>query len=264
MRYNSRETATLGVLMLLFTNRTIVMALGLLMCVFLAKSCTHKAQEPDRPELEKEPVIEDIKLDLPYGDTIGVTADPKIDVISSEPAQTSWKIPNIVIDKLGDISGQTIADIGAGVGYLSFKLLLREANVIATDMDETSINMMNSIAIINLDEEMKARFETRLANENDPLLLENEVDKVMMMHLVGFIDNKREYLTNLRKSIKPGGQLMIMDFKMKRLPEGYPTKENKIYPDVLEEILYDIGYQDITIDDTTLDYQYIIIAQNYK
>lgn len=249
--------------MLLFANRTIIVALSLIIYICVAGSCVQQEQKPDKSVLEEEVEVED-KMELPYNDSLGVNIDPKIDVISSEPAQTSWKIPNVVIDKLGDISGQTIADIGAGVGYLSFKLLLRQANVIATDMDESSINMMNSIAIINLDDEKKERFETRLAEEDDPLLLENEVDKAMMMHLVGFIKNKRDYLTNLRKAIKPGGQLMIMDFKMKRLPEGYPTKEFKIYPDVLEELLYDVGYDDISIDDTTLEYQYIIIAQNYK
>ena len=230
--------------------------------MFWSFSCTQKTDIPVKPIIEKE--LAEPEIELPYNDSIGGDSTPKIDVISSEPEHTSWKIPNEVIEKLGDIRGQTIADIGAGVGYLSFKLLLRQAKVIATDMDPNSIQMMNSIAIVNLDDEKKERFETRLAEEDDPLLLENEVDKVMMMHLIGFINNKREYLTNLRKAIKPGGQLMIMDFKMKRLPKGYPGKEDKVYPDELEDLLYDIGYEDIVIDDTTLEYQYIIIAQNYK
>lgn len=255
--------------MLLMKFKNYVLLGSLVVLMLWGFSCTQKSPDPvvkatiQEQSAVKEQVIEQ-EFDLPYNDSIGGDFDPKIDALSSEPEHTSWKIRDEVIEKLGDIRGQTIADIGAGVGYLSFKLLLRQANVIATDMDSNSIQMINSISIINLNDEQKERFETRLAEEGDPLLLDNEVDKVMMMHLIGFIDNKRNYLANLRKAIKPGGQLMIMDFKMKRLPEGYPTKEYKVYPDELEELLYEIGYDDIVIDDTTLEYEYIIIAQNYK
>lgn len=213
-------------------------------------------------ELSGDPLTVDVQkdLDLAYQDSL--TENPKIDIISSEPDQTSWKIPNVVIHKMGDLKGQTIADIGAGVGYFAFRLVLREANVIAIDIDPSSIDLMNSISLLNLNNDQKSRFETRLAKPDNPLLEDDEVDKAILMHLIGFIDEKRDYLANLKNAIKKGGQLMIMDFKMKRLPEGYPSKEYRMYADQLEDLLYDLGYENVIIDDTTLDFQYILTAIN--
>jgi len=233
-------------------------------------ACTSKevAESPNELVVKEEQVLIDKPskdkvqkdLDLAYQDSL--TENPKIDIISSEPDQTSWKIPNVVIHKMGDLKGQTIADIGAGVGYFAFRLVLRGANVIAIDIDPSSIDLMNSISLLNLDNDQKSRFETRLAKPDDPLLKNDEVDKAILMHLIGFIDDKREYLVNLKNAIKKGGQLMIMDFKMKRLPAGYPSKDYRMYSDQLEDLLYDVGYENVLIDDTTLEFQYILTAIN--
>lgn len=246
---------------------TVLMAIAIISICCLFSNCGAEAQSPNVEEIDTPPAEEIITGDsfdikIPYQDSVNAEEQPKIDIIGSEPDLTSWKIPNVVIHKMGDIENQTIADIGAGVGYFAFRLVLSKANVIAVDIEPSSIDLLNFIAMSNLSEEQSARFQTRLAKANDPLLEENEVDKAILMHLIGFIDNKQEYLSNLRRSIKPGGQVMIMDFKMKRLPEGYPSKEYRMYPDVLEELLYELGYTDIQIDDTTLDLQYILIATN--
>jgi heme oxygenase len=55
---------------------------------------------------------------------------------------------------------------------------------------------------------------------------------------------------------------MIMDFKMKKLDPSFPEKKYRIYPDIIEEDLYDAGYENIVVDDTSLDAQYIITATN--
>lgn len=245
---------------MLIETKRILFFLNLIICVAFFACTTEKADSPNIAVTEQdiESPSDKIDIDLPYPDSLA--DNPKIDIISSEPDQTSWKIPNVVIHKMGNLEGQTIADIGAGVGYFAFRLVLRDANVIAVDIDPASIDLMNSIAFLNLDDTQKERFETRLAKPDDPLLKEDEVDKAILMHLIGFIDDKKAYLGNLKKAVKKGGQLMIMDFKMKKLPEGYPPKKYRVYPDQLEELLYEIGYEQIEIDDTTLDYKYILTA----
>lgn len=122
--------------------------------------------------------------------------------------------------------------------------------------------MMNLFSISHLSREQQSRFQTRIAEPDDPNLKENEVDRVMVVNVVTFLGDRKRYLKELQTYLKPGGELMIMDFKMKRIDRGFPEKEYRIYADVLEEELYDIGYQNITVDDTSLDAQYIIIATN--
>ncbi|MBK8515652.1 MAG: hypothetical protein IPL55_04980 [Saprospiraceae bacterium] len=53
---------------------------------------------------------------------------------------------------------------------------------------------------------------------------------------------------------------MIIDYKMKRLPINAPPKSERIYLDKLEDMLISAGYKILDTDDTSLDYQYIIIA----
>jgi len=191
-----------------------------------------------------------------------ITDNDKLDSQRNSPENASWKIPPVVFEKIGNLEGQTVADIGAGVGYFSFLMILRKANVIAVDTDPSSLELMNIFAISNLNREQQSKFEARLADPDNPNLSENEVDRVMMMHIVTFLSDRKQYFTGLLSSLKPGGELMIMDFKMKRLDQALPSKEFRIYPDILEEELYSVGFENVIVDDTSLDDRYIVVARN--
>lgn len=229
-------------------------------CVSLLFSCGEKEKQLTKEEPITTPneVIDEKpdQLQLPITDT------DKSDAQRNTPENASWKIPPIVFEKMGDLEGQTVADIGAGVGYLSFLMILRKATVIAVDTDPRAVDMMNLFAISNLDREQQQRFEARVAPEDNANLKENEADRVMVMHVVTFLGNREGYFKDLRHSLKPGGELMIMDFKMKKLDDSFPDKKYRIYPDVIEEDLYNAGYDNIVVDDTSLDAQYIITATN--
>jgi hypothetical protein len=56
-----------------------------------------------------------------------------------------------------------------------------------------------------------------------------------------------------------GGKLLIIDFKKTDLPIG-PPKNLKLDAAQVEAELRGAGFRNIRIDDTTLDYQYIITA----
>lgn len=245
---------------MLIETKRIIVCICVLICLAIFACTSEKAETPNAVKTEEESVTpsDEIDIDLPYPDSLA--ENPKIDIISSEPDQTSWRIPPFVLDRMGDLKGQTIADIGAGVGYFAFRLVKRDANVIAVDILPSSIDFIERTAVIHLSNEELERLTTRLAKPDDPLLDNNEVDKANLMHVIGLIDNKKEYLAKLKKAIKQGGQLIIMDFKMKKLPKGYPPKKYRVYPDQLEEWLYELGYEQVVIDDTTLDYKYILTA----
>ncbi len=237
-----------------------LLIIGYVLCLCLFFSCGSKEKPGVKEEAITTPVAvveeENEELQLPITDT------DKIDSQRNNPENASWKIPPVVFEKMGDLEGQTVADIGAGVGYLSFLMILRNANVIAIDTDDAAVDMMNLFAISNLDREQQQRFEARVAPGDNANLKENEVDRVMVMHVVTFLGNRKDYFKDLRKSLKPGGELMIMDFKMKKLDPSFPEKKYRIYPDIIEEDLYNAGYENIVVDDTSLDAQYIITATN--
>lgn len=171
-----------------------------------------------------------------------------------------WQKPNMVIDLLGDLSEKSVADIGAGTGFFSLRLTPKAKKVIAIDIDPRFVNYLDSIRYLQLPESLQDRLETRLAKPTDPLLKAEEVDVAIIVNTVVYIRDRVGYLSNLKKGISPNGQLLIIDFKKKRTPVG-PPQNLKVPAFQIEEELYKAGYTEVLVNDTALDYQYIIIAR---
>ncbi|HOY07383.1 MAG TPA: class I SAM-dependent methyltransferase [Saprospiraceae bacterium] len=170
-----------------------------------------------------------------------------------------WQKPNMVISLLGDLEGKTVADIGAGTGYFTFRMVPSAKKVIGIDIDQRFINFMDSVKV-RLDDRYRDRFETRLAKPTDPLLKPEEVDAVVLVNTYGYIGNRVQYLKTLWKGITPGGRLLIIDFKKNNLPVG-PPDEYKVALSQVQRELLTSGFSIDKIDQAALDYQYIILAE---
>ena len=101
--------------------------------------------------------------------------------------------------------------------------------------------------------------ETRLVEPDNPKLRFEEVDIVTIRETYAYLPNRISYLKNLKKGIKDGGKLLIVDFKMRKLPEGPPQSE-KVPLFQVERDLEKAGYRIEFVDDLSLAYQYIIVA----
>ena len=170
-----------------------------------------------------------------------------------------WQKPGLVIEKLGDISDKVIADIGAGTGYFSLRLAPRAKKVIAIEIEPAIIRYLDSLRL-GLPKDQQNNLETRLAKINDPLLKPEEADIILIINTIAYIDKLDEYLKTVKKGLNKNGRLIIIDYKMKKLPINAPPKDERIYLDKLEDILESAGYQIAQSDDTSLDYQYILTA----
>ena len=171
-----------------------------------------------------------------------------------------WQKPDMIIDLLGDVSGKTIVDIGAGTGFFALRLAPKAKKVIAVDIDKRFTEYLDSVKVLELPEGMQNRLETRLASPRDPLLQLNEADIVLIVNTFMYIEDKPGYLKILHRGMSEGGQLLIVDFKKKRTPIG-PPSVIRVPIHVVEEALYDAGFRNIVANDTSLDYQYIVTAQ---
>ncbi len=170
-----------------------------------------------------------------------------------------WQQPDLVISLLGNLEGKTIADIGAGTGYFTFRMVPRANKVIGIDIDPRCIAFMDSVKV-RLPEKYRGRFESRLAKPQDPLLAPGEADAVMIVNTYGYIENRVDYLRILKNGMSPGGQLLIIDFKKNNFPVG-PADEFKVSLQEVEKELLKGGFQITKADTKTLDYQYIVLAQ---
>lgn len=173
--------------------------------------------------------------------------------------RTEWQNPQLILDQLGDLSQQTVADIGAGSGYFSFKLAKVAKKVIALDI--------NPKALEYIDEQKDVLgpwtdvIETRLTDRDKPELGKNEVDVVLVVNTFAYIPEQENYFIQLKENVKPNGTVVIVDFKQGDIPVG-PSEADKIDPSEVRKILRKAGFRKIKIDRGSLAYQYIISATN--
>ncbi len=174
-----------------------------------------------------------------------------------DPEREIWQKPDLVLAKLRDVTGKTVADIGAGTGYFSRRLAQKGASVIALDVDEQFLDYIDSHSHDSLN------IFTRKVLFDSPQLDSAEVDAVIVVNTYHHIENRHNYFRDVWRGMKAGGQLMIVDFKKKDTPHGPPTEMRIEGFEVLRE-LQNAGFVKVIIDVKTLDYQYIILAKKYE
>ena len=193
-------------------------------------------------------------------DTSNETGEFEAEAKAYESAdRVIWQKPDLVVEQLGNVTGKVVADLGAGTGYFSRRIAYKGATVIAIDIDPRAIQWM---------QEQKARFPVELqdrlvirqAEPDDPKLNPGEVDIVLLVNTYSYINNRVPYFTKLMESIRPGGFVVIIDFKKKDTPFGPPVEERLDLAEVVKE-LKDAGYTILKSDEESLDYQYIIKAR---
>lgn len=193
----------------------------------------------------------------------GKEVEDEFDEIVEELEDTDrviWQKPDKVIEMLGDLEGKTVADIGAGTGYFSFRLANEASKVLAIDIDDRFIHYMDSVKL-KFPEAIQERLDIRISTEDDPNLQSEETDAVILVNVYSYIDNRVEYFKKVAAGMKSGGKLLIVDYKKKRLPEGQsPPVEMRLSVDSVETELEMAGYRLMETDDTTLEYQYIVLV----
>ena len=171
-----------------------------------------------------------------------------------------WQKPDMVINRLGDLSNKTVVDLGAGTGFFAFRVIPKAKKTIALDIDQRFIALMDS-AKQELPSELRSRFEARLVEMDDPKLKKNEADAVIIVNTYMYIGNRVAYMQRLRQGLTKGGLVLIVDYKEKTIPVGPPVSA-KVPLALVEKELKQAGFKVTMSDDTSLDYQYIVTAVN--
>lgn len=171
----------------------------------------------------------------------------------------NWQKPQIVISCLGDLSNKVVADIGAGTGYFTMPLARLARKVIAVDIEQQFLDHIER-RIARTPESEGLNVETRFTVPDDPALKPNEVDMVLLVNTYSFIDNRVAYFKQVLQGLRPGGRVVIVDFKYENLPVG-PSVEDKVQPELVRAQLDSAGFKLVKIDQNSLDYQYIVTME---
>ena len=184
-------------------------------------------------------------------------SDPKSYIGALEdPKRDAYQKPHEVMRALGLKAGEVIADIGAGSGYFTFRLTHHvgdRGKVYAVDVSPDMIRHINRRI-----RELKAtNVVSILADPDDPLLPEGSVDRFFFSDSWHHIDNQTTYLSLMKKMLKPGGEIVIIDFHKKDFPVG-PPMQMKIAREDLIKQMESNGFR-LMKEHTFLPYQYFLV-----
>jgi SAM-dependent methyltransferase len=115
-----------------------------------------------------------------------------------------------VMDILHIRPGANVADIGAGSGWFSVRAAKRAAPggmVYAEDINPDSIAYINN----RVHRENIPNIKTILGSEDDPKLPESSIDAVLVMKTYHEIARPMLLLQNLKKSLRSGARIGIID-----------------------------------------------------
>ena len=135
--------------------------------------------------------VSDREKDASKGASITDRATPPTETIEvdiEDTKRTEWQNPDLILDRIGDLENKSVADIGAGSGYFTFKIARRAAKVIALDIDPKALDYIESQKEIV--GEWSNNIEVRLTPPDVPNLLEEEVDLVLIVNTYNYIPNK--------------------------------------------------------------------------
>jgi ribosome maturation protein Sdo1 len=80
-----------------------------------------------------------------------------------------------------------------------------------------------------------------------------------MVNTIGYITDRDEYLDILSNGINNNGRLIIVDYKIGKMPVG-PDEQSKVSEDNIKLALQNAGFIIDNVDNQSLQYQYLIKA----
>ncbi len=151
---------------------------------------------------------------------------------------------DLLIKELDLRTGMTIADIGAGTGYLS-RLMAQKigasGQVFAVDVQPEMIRMLESLARAS----SLSNIKPVLGKLDQVNLASGIVDLAIMVDVYHELEYPYEILASIIKSLKPGGQLVFVEYRAEdprvpikevhKMSEAQVRKEVAVHPELIWE-----------------------------
>jgi ubiquinone/menaquinone biosynthesis C-methylase UbiE len=182
--------------------------------------------------------------------------DPKAYVAALEdPKRDAYQKPHEVIEALAIKEGEVIADIGAGSGYFSFRLAHHagKGRIYAVDISPDMILAVNR----RIRDTRATNVVSVLAPPDDPLLPLGSIDRFFFCNVWHHIEDQPKYLALVKQMLKPGGQVVMIDFHKKDLPVGPPADMKIAREDLLRQMEQN-GFA-LLEEHAFLPYQYFLV-----
>ena len=169
-----------------------------------------------------------------------------------DPKRDAYQKPREVVEALALKPGEIVADIGAGSGYFTFRVAPYVGRVYAVDINQDMLRHVEQrareLAVSNV--------SPILAKPSDPQLPE-PADRFLIVDVWHHIEDQAGYLALMKKQLKPGGQVVMIDYHKRDLPVGPPVAMKIAREDLLKQMQAH-GFE-LAKEHTFLPYQYFMV-----
>lgn len=169
--------------------------------------------------------------------------------------RAAWQKPDAVVASLGLEGNETVADVGAGSGYFSFRFAkaLPEGKVVAIDVEPEMIRHIHHKAMT----QGVSNVAVEIAKPHDPSV-PGEADWVFICDVLHHVKDRPAWLGRMHEQLKSGAKVALIEFKEGKLPEG-PPESLKIEKERLIELMKDAGFVLAGEKKDILPYQYMLV-----
>ena len=135
--------------------------------------------------------------------------------------------------------GQTVCDMGCGNGFYTLKLsslVGKDGQVLAVDIQPEMLSLLRERA----KEHKLDNIKTILGTPTDPDLPTGKIDLILCVDVYHEFSNPEEMLAAMRKSLKPGGRIALVEFRaedpkvpikpLHKMSEAQVKKEMAVQP----------------------------------
>ncbi len=157
--------------------------------------------------------------------------------VFDDPARDAWQKPHEVIQALVLKPDAVVADIGSGTGYFSTRIahMVPKGKVYGVDTEPDMVKYLSDRAV----REGLKNIMAVHATPGDARLPE-KTDLVLMVDVFHHITDRESYFRKLQDSLKPGGRIAIIDFRMDA--KDGPPKSARLTPEQVTVELKRAGY----------------------
>src|SRR3954452_22077102 len=128
------------------------------------------------------------------------------------PERESEEEPDKALDAIGIAKGSSVADIGAGAGYLTWRLAERvgpSGTVYANDIQPRMLELLRQ----NMAQRKLTNVKPVLGAMDDPKLPRGACDLVLLVDVYHEFSEPQQMLRHIRESLRPDGRLVLLEYR---------------------------------------------------
>jgi SAM-dependent methyltransferase len=177
------------------------------------------------------------------------------------PEREAEEQPDRALDLIGIAPGTTAADVGAGNGYITWRMARRAGptgKVYAVDIQPEMLDQLRR----NMRERMLQNVEPVLGAIDDPKLPPNALDLIVLVDVYHEFSEPQKMLRGMRAALKPDGRLVLLEYRAED-PDVPIRPEHKMTVQQVKAELEPEGFRlDKAIED--LPRQHILIFKKAR